>query len=47
MATFLSEFGLALFDGRHDHVASGGCGESIEAGTKSNDGDDVEICKAR
>ena len=39
----LAELGLALLDGGHDHVADTTSGESVEAGTDTLDGDDVEV----
>lgn len=37
----LSEVGLSLLHGRHDHVSGRGRGESIESGSESADGDDL------
>jgi hypothetical protein len=39
----LSELGLSLLDGSHDHVTGGGGGESVESGTETNDRDNVEV----
>ena len=39
----LSQLGLSLLDGSHDHVTGGGSGESVESGTEANDGDNVEV----
>lgn len=41
--TFLSEFGFAFLDGRHDHITGCCCGKSIETSSETDDGDDVEV----
>jgi hypothetical protein len=41
--TLLPELRLALLHRRHDHVASGGGGETVQAGTETDDRDDVEV----
>jgi hypothetical protein len=38
-----AELGLALLDGRHDHVAYAGGGEAVQAGAEALHGDDVEV----
>lgn len=39
----LSEFGLSLLDGGHDHVTDTTSGQSVQASTNTLDGDDVEV----
>lgn len=39
----LSELGLSLLDGGHDHVTDTTSGQSVQAGTDTLDGDDVEV----
>ena len=41
--TLLPELGLTLLDGGHHHVAGGGSGQPVEAGTDALDGDDVQV----
>lgn len=43
----LSEFGLSLLDRGHDHVADAAGGQSVQAGTETLDGDDVEVAGTR
>ena len=42
----LTELGLALLDGAHDHVAGGGLGEAVQPGADVADGDDVHVLGA-
>jgi hypothetical protein len=42
----LSELGLALLDGGHDHVTDTSSRESVQAGTDTLDGDDVQVSGA-
>src|ERR1700712_3092035 len=42
----LPQLRLSLLDGGHDHVSNTGGGQTIEAGTDTLDGDDVEISGA-
>lgn len=39
----LAQLGLTLLDGGHDHVSDTGSGETVEAGTDTADGDDVQV----
>lgn len=39
----LPQFWLSLLDGGHNHVTNTGSGKTVQAGTGSFDGDDVEI----
>ena len=39
----LTELGLSLLDGGHDHVTDTGSGETVQTGTDTLDGDDVEV----
>ena len=39
----LAELGLSLLDGGHDHVSDTGSGETVQAGTDTLDGDDVQV----
>lgn len=39
----LAELRLALLDGGHDHVTNTAGGQSVESGTDTLDGDDVEV----
>lgn len=39
----LAELGLSLLDGGHDHVTDTGSGETVEAGTDTSDGNDVQV----
>jgi hypothetical protein len=39
----LSQLGLSLLDGGHDHVADTTGGETVETGTDTLDGDDVQV----
>jgi hypothetical protein len=41
--TFLPELGFSLLDRGHDHVASCGGRETVQAGTEADDGDDVKV----
>jgi len=43
----LSQLGLSLLDGGHDHVANTCSGQTVEAGSDTGDGDDVEVTGAR
>jgi hypothetical protein len=43
----LSQLGLSLLDGGHDHVANTAGGQAVEAGTETLDGDDVEVTGTR
>ena len=39
----LPELGLSLLDGGHDHVTNTSGGETVQAGSDTGDGDDVEV----
>lgn len=39
----LAELGLALLDGRDDHVADTAGGQTVQAGADTLDGDDVQV----
>lgn len=39
----LAELGLSLLDGGHDHVSDTGSGETVQTGTGTLDGDDVQV----
>lgn len=39
----LAELGLSLLDGGHDHVTDTGSGETVQAGTNTADGNDVQV----
>ena len=41
--TLLPELGLALLDGGHDHVTDTTSRQSVQAGTDTLDGDDVQV----
>lgn len=43
----LSELRLSLLDGGHDHVTDTTGGQSVQAGTDTLDGDDVEVSGTR
>ena len=43
----LAELGLSLLDGGHDHVTDTGSRETVEAGTDTGDGDDVQVASTR
>ncbi|EGX95503.1 hypothetical protein CCM_00157 [Cordyceps militaris CM01] len=43
----LAELGLALLDGRDNHVADAAGGQTVQAGTDTLDGDDVEVAGTR
>lgn len=43
----LAELGLSLLDGGHDHVANTAGGQSVQAGTDTLDGDDVQVTGTR
>ena len=45
--TLLPQLRLSLLDGGHDHVANTGGRQSVEAGTDTLDGDDVEVASTR
>ena len=42
----LAELGLSLLDGGHDHVTDTTSGQSVQAGTDTLDGDDVQVSGA-
>ena len=42
----LAELGLSLLDGGHDHVTDTTSRQSVEAGTDTLDGDDVQVSGA-
>jgi hypothetical protein len=39
----LSQLGLSLLDGGHDHVTDTASGQAVQAGTNTLDGDDVQV----
>lgn len=39
----LSQLGLSLLDGSHDHVTDTGSGQTVQASTDTLDGDDVQV----
>ena len=39
----LSQLGLSLLDGGHDHVTDTAGGQAVQAGTDTLDGDDVQV----
>lgn len=43
----LTELGLSLLDGGHDHVTDTGSGKTVQAGTNSLDRDDVQVTGTR
>lgn len=43
----LAELGLSLLDGGHDHVTDTTGGQSVQAGTDTLDGDDVQVTGTR
>ncbi|KAF3397074.1 hypothetical protein DPV78_007658 [Talaromyces pinophilus] len=42
----LSQFGLSLLNSGHDHVANTGGGETVETGTGTGNGDDVQVASS-
>lgn len=43
----LAELGLSLLDGGHDHVTDTSGGETVQAGTDTTDGNDVQVTGTR
>lgn len=39
----LSQLGLSLLDGGHDHVTDTTSGQTVQAGTDTLDGDDIQV----
>lgn len=39
----LAQLGLTLLDGGHDHVTDTGSGQTVQTGTGTSDGNDVQV----